>query len=104
MRAKSVTKENTASGIICTAPWRLMKVKPLVNYTLMVEFNDGTCGLVEMFNLIMSNEAGVFANLRDINLFNQVYLEYGVVTWPGEIDLAPDAMHREIKRKGRWIL
>lgn len=24
--------------------------------------------------------------------------------WPGEIDLAPDAMHDAIKQKGRWVL
>jgi hypothetical protein len=35
---------------------------------------------------------------------NQAHLEYGVVTWPGEIDLAPDAMHDAVKKSGRWIL
>jgi hypothetical protein len=29
---------------------------------------------------------------------------HGAVTWPGEIDLAPDAMYAEIKRGGHWIL
>jgi hypothetical protein len=24
--------------------------------------------------------------------------------WPGEIDLAPDAMYDEIKKQGRWVL
>jgi hypothetical protein len=28
----------------------------------------------------------------------------GAVTWPGEIDLAPDAMHDEIKKNGKWVL
>jgi hypothetical protein len=31
-------------------------------------------------------------------------LEYGAVTWPGEIDLAPDAMYEEIKQNGTWAL
>jgi hypothetical protein len=26
------------------------------------------------------------------------------VTWPGELDLAPDAMHEAIKQQGEWIL
>lgn len=52
----------------------------------------------------MSQKAGVFANLRDIDTFNQVYLEYGAVIWPGEIDLAPDTMHDEIKQNGKWVL
>jgi hypothetical protein len=28
----------------------------------------------------------------------------GVVTWPGELDLAPDAMHLAIKDGGEWVL
>jgi hypothetical protein len=26
----------------------------------------------------------------------------GAVMWPGEIDLAPDAMYDEIRKEGRW--
>ena len=104
MREKSVTEENITPGIASTAPWRLTKVKALLNYALEVEFIDGTHGFVEMRDLIMSDRSGVFVALKDITLFNQVYLEYGAVTWPGEIDLAPDAMHCEIKRKGYFHL
>jgi len=104
MRTKSITKENIAPGIVCIAPWRLTKVTPLPNYELEVEFNDGTHGFVEMITLIMSDRAGVFAALKDKNVFNQALLEYGVLTWPGEIDLAPDAMYDAIKQKGRWVL
>jgi hypothetical protein len=45
----------------------------------------------------------VFAALRDETVFRQVFLEYGAMTWPGEIDLAPDAMHEEIKKKRRMV-
>ena len=69
MRKQSVTKENIAPGIVCTAPWRLSKIKPLSNYELEVEFNDGAKGIVEMVKLIMSDKAGVFAALKDQDLF-----------------------------------
>ncbi len=91
-------------GVSCTAPWRLTKVNPLANYRLEVEFIDGTHGFVEMSQRVKSDKAGVFAALKDVSLFNQVHLEYGVATWPGEIDLAPDAMHDEIKLHGKWVL
>ena len=104
MRRKSVTKENISSRIVCTAPWRLTKVTPLANYEIEVVFNDGAHGIVEMVKLIMSDGAGFFAALKDRDLFNKAHLEYGVLTWPGEIDLAPDAMHAAIKQKGRWVL
>ena len=28
----------------------------------------------------------------------------GVVTWPGELDIAPDAMHQAIRLHGAWYL
>ncbi|WP_330217058.1 DUF2442 domain-containing protein [Geobacter pickeringii] len=34
----------------------------------------------------------------------QVFVEYGVVTWPDEIDLAPDAIYERIKQYGKWVL
>jgi hypothetical protein len=104
MRTKSSAEENITSSIVCTAPWRLTHVKPLENYKLEVDFIDGTHGVVEMKQRIMSEKAGVFAELKDIGTLNQVYLEYGAVTWPGGIDLAPDAMHNEIQRNGLWKL
>ena len=104
MRRKPVTKENTAPRIICTSPWRLRKVKPLPNYEIEVEFNDGTRGIVEMIKLIMSDKAGVFSVLKDKAIFNKAKLEYGILTWPGEIDLAPDPMFDAIKQSGRWVI
>lgn len=104
MRTKSVAKKDCATGVVCISPWRLKKVKSLPNYELEVEFNDGTHGFVEMIKLIMSDKAGVFAILKDREIFNKAHLEHGVITWPGEIDLAPDAMHDAIKQNGKWVL
>lgn len=85
-------------------PWRVVTVKPLAEYCLNVTFVDGTKGDVDLSKMILSSEAGVFEALRDLNLFNQVYIERGAVTWPGEIDLAPDAMYKEIKKHGKWVI
>ena len=104
MQKRTITEENSSTTIVRTAPWRLTKVKPLEGYRLAVEFVDGTQGLVEMEEMILNHKDCVFTQLKDLNTFNQVYLEYGAVTWPGELDLAPDAMYDEIKSNGRWIL
>jgi hypothetical protein len=42
---------------------------------------------------------GVLAPLRDEQFFEQVFIDYGAVAWPGEIDLAPDAMYAQIARQ-----
>jgi hypothetical protein len=104
MRNKSIAKENISPRITPSAPWRLIRVKPRSNYELEVEFTDGVQGVVEMLNFIKSANAGVFSPLKDVFLFNQVHLEHGAATWPGEIDLAPDVMHDNIKQSGRWIV
>jgi Protein of unknown function (DUF2442) len=86
------------------APWRVADVEALPGFRLRVRFNDGTEGAVEMAEFIASAGAGVFATLRDEKLFRQATVILGAVTWPGELDLAPDAMHRAIKESGRWVV
>jgi hypothetical protein len=77
-------------------------VSALPDGRLSVRFVDGLTGTVDLSALIASPNAGVFARLRDRSLFEQVHVEMGVVAWPGELDLAPDAMHAAIKRDGEW--
>jgi hypothetical protein len=86
------------------APWRVAEVEALSRFRLRVRFKDGTVGIVEMADFINSDAAGVFAALRDEKLFQQATVAVGAVTWPGELDLAPDAMHREIREHGGWIV
>ncbi len=81
-------------------PWRVAAVDALPDFRLHVQFVDGTEGRVDLSALVHSPDAGVFAALADSALFNQVFVEHGAVTWPGEIDLAPDAMYAEIKKAG----
>jgi hypothetical protein len=81
--------------------WDITSVKPKKHLMLAVTFSDGLQGTVRFQR---SHLTGVFASLKDQAYFNQVYVENGVVTWPGELDLAPDAMHAEIKKNGCWVL
>lgn len=84
------------------APWRVLEVTALPNDRLRVRFVDGLTGIVDLSALIASPKAGVFARLRDRALFEQVRVEMGAVVWPGDLDLAPDAMHAEIRGHGEW--
>jgi hypothetical protein len=84
-------------------PWRVREVAALADYRLSVSFMDGTSGIVDMSALVVSPTAGVFAQLKDQVLFAQVTIEHGAVVWPGELDLAPDAMHAAIRHDdGEW--
>jgi hypothetical protein len=77
--------------------WDIVSVKPVNYLELVVQFLDGLEGIVK---IKPSSLTGVFESLKDKEYFNQVYVDHGVVTWPGELDLAPDAMYKEIKNNG----
>lgn len=55
--------------------------------------------VIDHLEWAQEHRAGVFAAPDDPSLFCQVFIEHGTVTWPGEIDLAPDAMCAEIQRE-----
>jgi hypothetical protein len=79
-------------------------VTALSAYRLDVRFRDGTSGIVDMSALVNGDSAGVFAPLREPAAFEAAYVEHGAVTWPGEIDVAPDALYAVIKAKGECHL
>jgi len=76
--------------------WDIAEVKPESEYTLFVRFADGVSGRVRISPDQMT---GVLAPLRDLNFFEQVFIDDGAVAWPGEIDLAPDAMYEEVAKQ-----
>jgi hypothetical protein len=81
--------------------WDVIEVTPETDLTIFVRFADGLSGKVRF---LPSHLTGVFTPLEKADFFQQVFVNDGVVTWPGEIDLAPDAMYDEIKQYGQWVL
>jgi hypothetical protein len=76
---------------------RVVKVTPLPQYRLHIEFADGVAGEIEIFPRL---SGPVFEPLRDEAVFRQVTIdEYGAVCWPNGPDLAPDAMYSRITGK-----
>jgi hypothetical protein len=108
MRTESNTVENSPTALVPEiaphSPWRVTEVEVLPGFRLQVAFTDGLKGVVDMSGLVHSPKAGVFAVLSDPFRFAQVSLHHGAVTWPGELDLAPDAMHAAIQKHGEWSL
>jgi hypothetical protein len=83
------------------APWRVLALEIIGEHELYVWHVDGTAGRVKFGPGFFR---GVFEHLADPTLFAEVDVVCGAVTWPGEIDLAPDAMHDAIAAKGEWVL
>ena len=73
--------------------WDIIEVKPEPDYRLFLRFKDGLTGRIQ---LTREELTGALAPLKDVHFFEQVFIDDGAVAWPGEIDLAPDAMYAQI--------
>ena len=73
--------------------WDVVEVKPEPDYCLFVQFKDGLSGRVR---LRREDLTVALAPLRDARFFERVFIDCSAVAWPGEIDLAPDAMHAQV--------
>lgn len=87
--------------MVTTVNWEVVKVEVQSDTTLRVWFYDGLEGEVEFLSTAFR---GVFTGLKDPQAFRQARVRDGVLTWPGELDLAPDAMHDAIAQHGKWVL
>jgi len=65
-------------------------------HVLRLLFSDGTVGDVD---LSAKRWAGVLEPLNDAGFFAQVALntEAGTVTWPGDLDLAPEPLYEQAR-------
>ncbi len=87
------------------ADWSIVRFKMLLNYKIEVVFADGTSGTVDLAPRLSQGPLGDgFDALCDAHVFAQAFLEHGALSWPGGIDLAPDAMYERIRATGISIL
>lgn len=74
------------------APLKISGVRPLEDYKLWVRFNNGEAKTVDCTELL---SFPAFAPLKDKDLFNSVYIDYGVTTWnDGDIDIDPEYLYK----------
>ena len=71
----------------------IVKVKPLKDFHLHLEFEDGVKGDVDIRKLIKFK--GVFEPLKDEAIFTKVKVnpEWGTIFWPNGADLDPDVLY-----------
>ena len=66
-------------------------VRALTDYKLLVSFSTGEKKIIDVSLLL--EEPG-FSALKDVSVFNAVYVDYGTVVWnEGSIDIAPEYLY-----------
>lgn len=81
---------------VAMIPWMTTRVAALPGRQLEVTFADGLHGVVDLSGECF---AGALAPLNDPDFFALANVKDGAVSWPGDMELAPDAMHVEVKRQ-----
>ena len=73
--------------------WDVKIVKPLPDYRIYIEIEDGRKGIFDMKPYL---DHGVFRELKDMHYFNQASILFGTVSWPHEQDIAPETLLAEM--------
>ncbi|MDX1253089.1 MAG: DUF2442 domain-containing protein [Gammaproteobacteria bacterium] len=68
----------------------IVSVRPMPGYGLLLGYANGESRLFDARPYL---ERGVFTRLKDETLFAQARIEFGTVTWPGELDIAPETLY-----------
>jgi hypothetical protein len=76
--------------------WDVVEVVAEPDHCLFVRFKDGLSGHVRLHR---EDLTGVLQPLLDTDFFSRVFIDAGAVAWPGDIDLAPDAMYAQVARQ-----
>ena len=86
-------REDRSSEV--TPLFDIVEARVLGLYRIWVRFEDGVTGEVDVSDLVGK---GVFRAWNDPAFFESMYVdrELGTVAWPGEIDLAPDAIYDDL--------
>jgi Protein of unknown function (DUF2442) len=66
-------------------------VEPLEDRSVRMTLSDGTVVVRDLRGLLTG--VGVFERItNDDDAFREVFVDYGTLVWPGEIDLAPETL------------
>ena len=63
------------------------------DYRVRVVFDNGRQGIADLRQMIFDDPRTIFAPLRDVSVFRQLFVEHGALCWPGDLDVAPEYIY-----------
>ncbi len=77
----------------------VIRVLRLGGYRLKLWFTDGTAGEWD-FSELTRDSGPMVEPFQDPAFFNQVFVEFGGLTWPNGYDWSPEALHADMAAAG----
>lgn len=71
---------------------RVTSVKAMDDYCLDIMFDNGERRMFDAKPLL---DYKVYAPLKNKGFFDSVFVAYGSIAWPGDIDYCPDTLYQE---------
>ncbi len=75
---------------------RVKKVKYISGYKLAVEFTDGAKKTLDLSGFLRQATNPMTTKYRDKNLFKQVTVQNGSLTWNGEMDIHALDIYKDV--------
>lgn len=72
----------------------IIKVEALEDYKLILTFDNGEVKIKDMKPYL---DKGIFKKLKDINIFNNVKIKFGTISWENDIDMCADSLYETSK-------
>lgn len=78
---------------------KIVRASILRDRVLRLEFSDGSSGDYDVAPLI-DRGTSLTSALADEAYLGRFFLELGALAWPNGFELAPGAVHRQLKERG----
>jgi uncharacterized protein YkvS len=75
------------------------KAEYLKDYSIILNFNNGERGVVDLKSTIFNDHRKIFESLKEIDNFKKFSLDSWTIVWDNDLDLAPEYLYRLIKKQ-----
>jgi len=78
----------------------IIKAEYIKDYSIMLNFDNGRKGLVNLKSTIFNDKRQIFKPLKNIEYFKRFTLGSWTLNWENELDLAPEYLYKLATKKG----
>jgi len=81
----------------------ITKAEYISDFSIMLNFNNGEQGSVNLKATIFNDKRKIFEALRDVDFFKEFKLDSWTLVWKNQLDLAPEYLYSLLNKKNANI-